>query len=118
MIFGRQKLNVVARDMIRDRTALRLVFGFVWRELHLGCHGRLGHFARFKRQHELLGLFRRQSIAPGLWPGDLMAKLLNGHGLGFDLGQKLGRELFEFPVILRQCHCFSHHGQSFHHWKD
>ena len=56
MILGRQQLDVVARDMIRDGTALRLVFGLIRRKLHLGGHRGLGHLARFKRQHKLFGL--------------------------------------------------------------
>ena len=47
---------------------------------------------------------------------DLMTELLDEHRLRFDLSQELGRELFQFPVILGQCHRFSRHGQSLHHW--
>ena len=56
VVLGRQELNVVARDVVWDRTTLRLVLGLIRWELHLGRHCGLGHFARFKRQHELSGL--------------------------------------------------------------
>jgi len=116
VILGRQKLYVVAGDVIRDGMAPGLALGLIGRKLHLRCHRRLGDLARFQCQHQLSGLLRGRAVVPGLLACDLMPELLDQHRLGFDLGQKLGRKLLQLSVFFRQCHRLGDHNGMLHHW--
>ena len=93
---GGADLHHHARDVVRNRTALRLSLLLDIGEAQPRRHRRRGDLARFQRQLQLLGRLGGGTEAMRPMPGQLVAQLLDQDRLRLHLGQKPRRKGAQF----------------------
>lgn len=86
------QLDLLARDVIGDGTALRLVLLLFIREPQLRGHLGDGDLARLERQLKLFDRLRRGAKAMAAVTGQLVTQLLYQHRLRLHLSQQKRRE--------------------------
>jgi hypothetical protein len=107
------QLDLLAWDMIRDRTALRLVLLLILRKPELRSHLSDRDLARLERQLKLLYRLRRGAEPVAAMTGELVAQLLDQHRLRLHLGQQKRREPPQFLGIFGQGFGHVQHDQSY-----
>lgn len=98
---GGADLHHHARDVVRDRTALRLALLLDIGEAQPRRHRRRGDLARFQRQLQLLGRLGGGTEAMRPMPGQLVAQLLDQDRLRLHLGQKPRRKGAQLLGVFR-----------------
>jgi len=93
---------LLARDVVGNGTALRLVLLLSVRQPQLRGHLRDRDLGCLERQLKLLDGLRRRAKAMAAVTGQLVAQLLDQHRLRLHLGQQKRREPPQFLGIFRQ----------------
>jgi hypothetical protein len=107
------QFDLLARDVIGNGTALRLVLLLIVRKVQLRGHLGDGDLARFERQLKLLDRLRRGAKAMVAVTRELVAQLLDQHRLRLHLGEQKRREPPQFLGIFRQGFGHVQHGRSY-----
>ncbi len=115
-VFARSDLDLHARDVVRDRAALRLVLLLDVGEPQRRGHGGGRDLARLQRQLQLIGGLGRCAKSMSTVAGELMTQLLDQDRLGLHLGQKTRREGPQLLRVFRQRSGIVQHGDSLSDW--
>ena len=107
-----KELDLLARDVVRDRAALGLIPLFHIRQPQLGRHRGRGDLAGLEGQLQLLGRLGRGAEPVGAVAGELMAQLLDQKRLRLDLGQEPRRKGPQVLGVMGQRSGFVQHGAS------
>jgi hypothetical protein len=109
---ARRQFHLLARDVIGDGTALRLVLLLFVRKPQLRSHPGDDNLARLERQLKLLNRLRRGAKAMASVTGQLMAQLLYQDRLRLHLCQQKRREPPQVFGVFRQGFGHVQHGKS------
>ena len=96
------QLDLHARNMVRDRLALRLVGWCVIRQTQLGRHRGDGNLTHLQRQLQLIGGLGRGPEPMGTMARQLVPQLLDQNRLRLHFGQQKRCERPQFRRVFRQ----------------